>query len=246
MEIRYSRQEGKQDVVVVLVPNLEGSIAATEEFQEQWTRLHGGVAQEAGAPAADATELPPAPDPCLLVTTKADRKGRPQSQTISLDGLLDYDDSDTLEETFEVSLFAELFKDMLHQRFGEEVLQLLKNLPELVSADKKRKRADKDDRSSKKPKAELEKQEEAVALDATAAAPAVAEEGVKAEEKRKLKEEELAAFQFFDRSSHGYVRVELLEGVLHSLGQNLSLAEVKQLLVKLGESSRCQYTKLQI
>jgi hypothetical protein len=42
---------------------------------------------------------------------------------LTLDGLLDYTPSDTSETTFEVSLFAEAFRDMLHLRFGRALLR---------------------------------------------------------------------------------------------------------------------------
>ena len=47
-----------------------------------------------------------------------------QQQIISLDGLLDYDESDKYEATFEVSLFAEIFHEMLQRDFGYYLLQV--------------------------------------------------------------------------------------------------------------------------
>ena len=42
---------------------------------------------------------------------------------ISLDGLLEYTEDDTREPTFEVSMFGELFQDMLDTRFGRGLLR---------------------------------------------------------------------------------------------------------------------------
>ena len=48
-----------------------------------------------------------------------------RSATLSLDGLLDYDESDKDEVTFEVSLFAEAFQDMLMRDFGQAIYESL-------------------------------------------------------------------------------------------------------------------------
>lgn len=45
--------------------------------------------------------------------------------TISLDGLLDYDESDREESTMELNLFAEAFHEMLMRDAGERILQAL-------------------------------------------------------------------------------------------------------------------------
>lgn len=48
-----------------------------------------------------------------------------RSATLSLDGLLDYDESDKDEGTFELSLFAEAFQDMLMRDYGEQIYHAL-------------------------------------------------------------------------------------------------------------------------
>lgn len=50
-----------------------------------------------------------------------------RSATLSLDGLLDYDESDKDEVTFELSLFAESFQDMLMRDYGEAVYAALQS-----------------------------------------------------------------------------------------------------------------------
>lgn len=44
---------------------------------------------------------------------------------ISLDGLLDYDENDKDEQTFELSLFAENFNEMLMKTYGDIILKKL-------------------------------------------------------------------------------------------------------------------------
>lgn len=48
-----------------------------------------------------------------------------RSATLSLDGLLDYDESDKDEGTFELSLFAEAFQDMLMRDYGQQIYEAM-------------------------------------------------------------------------------------------------------------------------
>ncbi len=50
-----------------------------------------------------------------------------RSATLSLDGVLDYDESDKDEVTFELSLFAESFQDMLMRDYGETVYEAMQS-----------------------------------------------------------------------------------------------------------------------
>lgn len=50
---------------------------------------------------------------------------RIRTATLSLDGLLDYDESDKDEATFELSLFAESFQDMLMRDYGQIIFEAL-------------------------------------------------------------------------------------------------------------------------
>ena len=48
-----------------------------------------------------------------------------RAQLISLDGLLDYDESDTEEATMELSLAAEALQEMLSRDYGDVILKAL-------------------------------------------------------------------------------------------------------------------------
>ena len=65
------------------------------------------------------------PQPGIFVTAP-----KSEHSLISLDGLLDYNENDKLEETFEVSLFAELYHEYLCRDFGNLILRSLVNLIE--------------------------------------------------------------------------------------------------------------------
>ncbi|XP_023769334.1 protein SHORT ROOT IN SALT MEDIUM 1 isoform X1 [Lactuca sativa] len=64
--------------------------------------------------------------PGLFLQTKESNKFR--SSSLSLDSLLDYDDNDVEESTFELSLFAETFYEMLQYQMGSRILAFLQKL----------------------------------------------------------------------------------------------------------------------
>eukprot|EP01090_Pellita_catalonica_P002885 TRINITY_DN1249_c0_g1_i2.p1 TRINITY_DN1249_c0_g1~~TRINITY_DN1249_c0_g1_i2.p1 ORF type:complete len:899 (-),score=190.05 TRINITY_DN1249_c0_g1_i2:1-2697(-) len=76
----------------------------------------------------------------LQVVTDAADSHKFRGAMISLDGLLDYDESDRFEDTFEVSLFAEMFQDMLHRDFASTIFAALEALPLQKEESQKRKR----------------------------------------------------------------------------------------------------------
>lgn len=80
--------------------------------------------------------------PHLIVhPSRTAKGGRFYCNVMSLSIMLDYRPEDTKEHTFEVSLFAELFNEMLMRDFGFNIYKALVALPEPVVA----KEAEKDD-----------------------------------------------------------------------------------------------------
>lgn len=63
----------------------------------------------------------------LVVMANGSAGDRWRSATLSLDGVLDYDESDKDEVTFELSLFAESFQDMLMRDYGETVYEAMQS-----------------------------------------------------------------------------------------------------------------------
>nr|GEV78506.1 cell division cycle and apoptosis regulator protein 1-like isoform X1 [Tanacetum cinerariifolium] len=66
--------------------------------------------------------------PGLFLQTKGNKNSKLRSLSLSLDSLLDYDDNDVEESTFELSLFAETFYEMLQYQMGSRILTFLKKL----------------------------------------------------------------------------------------------------------------------
>lgn len=79
------------------------------------------------------------------------KSGKFDCTVMSLSVLLDYRPEDTKEHSFEVSLFAELFNEMLMRDFGFRIYRSLCNLPEKSKEKDEDKRKDKkDDRRDEK------------------------------------------------------------------------------------------------
>lgn len=69
----------------------------------------------------------------IVHPSKTAKSGKFDCTVMSLSLLLDYRPEDTKEHSFEVSLFAELFNEMLMRDFGFNIYKALHNHPEKVS-----------------------------------------------------------------------------------------------------------------
>ncbi|XP_008204944.1 cell division cycle and apoptosis regulator protein 1 isoform X2 [Nasonia vitripennis] len=93
----------------------------------------------------------------IVHPSRTAKSGKFDCTVMSLSVLLDYRPEDTKEHSFEVSLFAELFNEMLMRDFGFRIYRALCNLPEKPKEKEEDKKKDKkddkkkdDDRKSKK------------------------------------------------------------------------------------------------
>nr|ATX63074.1 apoptosis regulator protein 1 [Locusta migratoria] len=99
--------------------------------------------------------LPDAPH-ILVHPSRTAKSGKFDCTVMSLSVLLDYRPEDTKEHSFEVSLFAELFNEMLMRDFGFRIYRALHDAPERPKEEekdkdkKKEKKDDKDRKSDKK------------------------------------------------------------------------------------------------
>ncbi|XP_062832315.1 cell division cycle and apoptosis regulator protein 1 isoform X2 [Anolis carolinensis] len=88
-------------------------------------------------------------EPAIIVHPNwAAKSGKFDCSIMSLSVLLDYRLEDNKEHSFEVSLFAELFNEMLQRDFGVRIYRSLLSLPE--KEDKKDKKNKKDEKKEKK------------------------------------------------------------------------------------------------
>lgn len=68
------------------------------------------------------------------------KNGKVKTMNISLDGLLDYEETDTDEATFELSLMAESFNEMLMRDYGSLILNALNERKEMTDLSKDEKK----------------------------------------------------------------------------------------------------------
>ncbi|XP_036023496.1 cell division cycle and apoptosis regulator protein 1 isoform X2 [Onychomys torridus] len=90
-------------------------------------------------------------EPAIIVHPNwAAKSGKFDCSIMSLSVLLDYRLEDNKEHSFEVSLFAELFNEMLQRDFGVRIYKSLLSLPEKEDKKEKEKKGKKDERKDKK------------------------------------------------------------------------------------------------
>jgi len=98
-----------------------GKPSAQEEYEDGELNIDEIKREELAAEAAKI----PCPSPRLLFIGAHTENIKLKTMPLSLDGLLDYNDSDTENETFELSIFAEAFHEMLSRDAGDVVLKVL-------------------------------------------------------------------------------------------------------------------------
>ncbi|XP_052071868.1 cell division cycle and apoptosis regulator protein 1-like isoform X3 [Mytilus californianus] len=100
-------------------------------------------------------------NPAILVHPNPTAKsGKFDCAVMSLSVLLDYRPEDNKEHSFEVSLFAELFNEMLMRDFGFEIYKSLVRAPEKKEEEKKDKDKEKDKEKDKDKEKEKDKKSE--------------------------------------------------------------------------------------
>ena len=116
-----------------------------------------------------------------VVTTYQDDNQQFKAKVLSLDGLLEYTKEDTKEKIFEVSLLAEVFRDMLLSRFGRTIYMALNDAVEKEKAMELLAKCDEEKQKEEEKKREEEKKKEEEKK----------EEGEKKEESEKKEGEEV-------------------------------------------------------
>jgi len=195
--------------------------------------------------------------PCLFVhpNTKA-KGGKFDCRTESLSVLLDYRSEDNKEGTFEVSLFAELFNEMMLRDSAFQLYTALQAAPERVKEDRKEKKEE----SIIPIEATKEAATAAAAAEVEPAKTNAEEEKTQGEEKAReasvemVEEKEkvmvtknkelLLGASYFDLSHCGYLETKDVEDLLVTLELDLSRAEVRKLAGKLAAKEQVNYRQL--
>ncbi|XP_062571743.1 cell division cycle and apoptosis regulator protein 1-like isoform X3 [Saccostrea cucullata] len=218
-------------------------------------------------------------NPNIIVHPSSVAKGgKFDCSLMSLSVLLDYRPEDNKEHSFEVSLFAELFNEMLMRDYGFEIYKALIKAPEKKEEEKKEKRSaddksSKDSSSAKKKKTDEKEKQESNKKDSKESKEKEKkkeddkkdqekkeeeevdddEEGKKDKEEKKKREKKkyqtkdaalLLAFTYFDQNHTGYLLDKDVEEIIHTIGLQLSRAQVKKLVQKLVTRDALNYRKL--
>ena len=167
--------------------------------------------------------------------------------------LLDYRTDDNKEGTFEVSLFAELFNEMMTRDSAFKIYEALANAAEKPKEDKKKE--DKKDEKKEEKSAEVEEVNKGEATDHKSDEPTEdkTEENREAsveitEEKEKVvitkNKKLLFGCSYFDQSHCGYIESKDVEDILLTLELELSRAEIKKIANKLASKDQVNYRNL--
>jgi len=197
-----------------LIPRLTIALKAEAEEERQKQENQSGIedeetSQQSLEESDESRRLDFAAIRQILVhPSRTAKGGKFNCALTSLSVLLDYRPEDTKEHTFEVSLFSELFNEMLMRDFGMLVYRS-------VASDAKRKDGKRDT-----------KEED------DAAAAAADRKKKKLDKKKELNHPLLLAFSYFDLSHCNYIASKDLEDLFLTLGMQLSRAQVRKLLHK--------------
>ncbi|UMM26877.1 hypothetical protein L5515_010402 [Caenorhabditis briggsae] len=184
----------------------------------------------------------------LVFPSKTFKSGKFDCKVLSLSSLLDYRHDDNKESQFEVSLFAEAFKEMIERNSAFTIYETLVNCGDRDAEKKRRDEA-------------REKTVEVVVPEASEDAKAKTEgtEEKKEEEKEVKKEEKkekvevksvvanrtvYEAFSLFDANLCGYITEKDIEEILYHGEFGISRGQIQKLAKKLSVRDRINYRHL--
>merc|ERR1711899_38762 len=190
-------------------------------------------------------------DPCILVHPHPKAKsGKFDTTVMSLSVLLDYRTEDNKESTFEVSLFAELFNEMLMRDSGFKLYKSLINASEKPVEEKKSENGGENnsasDENAKINSITTEENSNAASESSNNENNSSDTTSNKSSTKKKIVTKDkdlLLACSYFDLGHCGYFETKDLEDILTTMNLNLSRAQIKKLLTKVtsGKDQQVNY-----
>lgn len=206
----------------------------------------------------------------IVHPSKTAKGGKFDCTVMSLSVLLDYRPEDTKEHSFEVSLFAELFNEMLTRDFGFNIFKAINYFTPIKAKeeskdDDKKKAAEasvdgsetieKKEQEAENSKEDVEKKEKKRHEDSD---DSLATRSDRSRSKRKDGKEVkierpkyitafpdlLLSFVYFDTTHCGYIFEKDLEDLFYTLGLNLSRSQVRKLTEKFVTRDSLYYRKL--
>lgn len=212
--------------------------------------------------------------PSIVVhPSKTAKSGKFDCTVMSLSVLLDYRPEDTKEHSFEVSLFAELFNEMLTRDFGFNIYKAINYFPPVKAKeeskdDDKKKEAKSSDVETvdedKSASVEKKESETEAGKDDSKDKKRHAEDSddsmaTKSDRSRSKKDKDskverpkyvtafpdlLLSFVYFDQTHCGYIFEKDLEDLFYAIGLNLSRSQVRKLAEKFVTRDSFYYRKL--
>ncbi|GFQ79820.1 cell division cycle and apoptosis regulator protein 1 [Trichonephila clavata] len=197
--------------------------------------------------------------PAIIVQpSRTAKNGKFDCTVMSLSLLLDYRQEDNKEHSFEVSLFAELFNEMMMRDFGFRIYRALVEAPESKDDEKDKKKGDKkEDRKDRKDEKEDTRRKEECNENESDKDDDDSEEEDNDDDKRERKKRRrkklqmlthdpylLLSFVYFDQTHCGYLLDKDIEDLFYTLGLLLSRAQVRKLIQKVCKREIFRYRKL--
>lgn len=197
--------------------------------------------------------------PAIIVQpSRTAKNGKFDCTVMSLSLLLDYRQEDNKEHSFEVSLFAELFNEMMMRDFGFRIYRALVEAPEIKDDEKDKKKGDKkEDKKDRKDEKDDNRRKEECNENESDKDDEDSEEEDNDDDKRERKKRRkkklqmlthdpylLLSFVYFDQSHCGYLLDKDVEEIFYTLGLMLSRAQVRKLIQKVCKREIFRYRKL--
>ncbi|KAL1404125.1 hypothetical protein pipiens_019046 [Culex pipiens pipiens] len=208
----------------------------------------------------------------IVHPSRTAKSGKFDCAVMSLSVLLDYRPEDSKEHSFEVSMFAELFNEMLTRDFGFNIYKALHMLPAKKEEEKKEKEVtiDLDAVDDKKVNGEgakdkageedtvkstNDKDEKDKSKERDTRKRSRFDDPTEDERRRREREKEraklytadrelLLSFTYFDVSHCGYIFEKDIEDLFYTIGLHLSRSQIRRLVSKAVTRDSLYYRKL--
>ncbi|XP_052873160.1 cell division cycle and apoptosis regulator protein 1-like [Anopheles cruzii] len=207
--------------------------------------LEAATLGEKVRPLRDRGYVLPEKPHIIVHPSRVAKAGKFDCSVMSLSSLLDYRPEDTKERSFEVSLFAELFNDMLARDFGFTIYKELCLLPAAAKTEVDQKDGPADGTTSSIGSegngksngndAQTRSKRSARHCDEDRSERALATEA-------NAKPDLMLSFLYFDVTRCGYIFEKDVEDIIFTLGLNLSRSQIHKIVAKatVGDTLQCR------
>jgi hypothetical protein len=190
----------------------------------------------------------PVDSPCVIVhPSRTAKSGKFDCAVVSLSLLLDYRKDDTKEHSFEISLFAEAFNEMLMRDFGFNIYKAF-NYCSITKAKESSKEDDKKKEGDNATTTSTSSSSIVVDVDAKKSRHDDSDD--QSDQSRKRMKyvtaypNLLLSFNYFDQTQCGYIFEKDIEDLFYTLGLNLSRSQVRKLTEKFITRDSLYYRKI--